>query len=345
MRLCSICDKKIEGGWCKNCHRFVKSYEIANDIRLNERHDLMNDAGCTYHTDTTGHGTKQTAGTNRSTVTRTATASSSANTTKTTGKKTGKKLATVIAVIYFLIMFVGKIFSSFVGEIREFSQGVMEEFGQDEILQGEEVVVPMRSDELTERASKRNLALQELTPVEIEEEDTYVAWYYNPEEIKTLEYPCDDIHIRLDCNEFEQWIVDITDGTCEIYENEFFYGNYLLEYDNESYVQFSSYREYVYAEESYVTVDFDTATERVHRVEFVSVTPEDETLLYYGALIECGAETDWSENEFSKQFADALEEVKDTGFAYLYPAENVMLSVMKNEDYILTRIMPTYETK
>lgn len=343
MRLCSICDKKIEGGWCKNCHRFVKSYEIANDIRLNERHDPTNDAGCTYHTDTTGHGTKQTAGTNRSTVTRTATASSSANTTKTVGKKTGKKLATVIGVFYILIMVVGKIFSSVVGEIREFSQGVMEEFVQDEALLGEEAVVPPENAELAEMVRKRNLALQELTPEEIAEEDTYVIRYYNPEDIKTLEYPCDDIHSRLTCDEFEQWIWEVTDGTCEIYENAFAYGNYLFEYDSESHVQFSSYREYVFDEESYVTVDFDTVTEQVHWVEFVSVTPEDEVLLYYGALIECGADTDWSEGEFSKQFANALEETKDSGYAYLYPAENVMVSVMENEGYYLTQIMPTYE--
>ena len=32
MRLCLVCDNMIEGKWCKNCHRFVKSYESNSSI-------------------------------------------------------------------------------------------------------------------------------------------------------------------------------------------------------------------------------------------------------------------------------------------------------------------------
>lgn len=50
MKLCPVCDKKIKNGtWCKNCKKFVKPYEIADDIHINESHSRGNDAGCDYH--------------------------------------------------------------------------------------------------------------------------------------------------------------------------------------------------------------------------------------------------------------------------------------------------------
>lgn len=50
MKLCPVCDQKIKSGtWCKNCKKFVKPYEIADDIHINESHSRGNDAGCDYH--------------------------------------------------------------------------------------------------------------------------------------------------------------------------------------------------------------------------------------------------------------------------------------------------------
>lgn len=49
MKLCSVCDKKISGSWCKNCHRFVKTYQLPDGIHLNESHNPKNDENCTYH--------------------------------------------------------------------------------------------------------------------------------------------------------------------------------------------------------------------------------------------------------------------------------------------------------
>lgn len=49
MKLCSVCDKKISGSWCKNCHRFVKTYQLPDGIYLNESHNPKNDENCTYH--------------------------------------------------------------------------------------------------------------------------------------------------------------------------------------------------------------------------------------------------------------------------------------------------------
>lgn len=58
MKLCPVCDKKIKSGsWCKNCKKFVKPYEIADDIHINESHSRGNDAGCDYH-----HSTQQYSG-------------------------------------------------------------------------------------------------------------------------------------------------------------------------------------------------------------------------------------------------------------------------------------------
>lgn len=54
LKLCPICDSKIEGTWCKSCHRFVKPIEIKSNIYLNEPHNKYNDKGCEYHNPSQG---------------------------------------------------------------------------------------------------------------------------------------------------------------------------------------------------------------------------------------------------------------------------------------------------
>lgn len=152
MKLCSICDKKIEGGWCKNCHRFVKGYELSEGIHLNERHDPADDFGCTYHTEKTGGVTKTTTSVKTATYTKpvsTVTTASNKTAGKTTGKKKGKGVAIVIAVVYILIMCVGKLLPEIVDAIdsfiEELSYGIEEnDYRDDSIYKEEKVKVPQK---------------------------------------------------------------------------------------------------------------------------------------------------------------------------------------------------------
>ena len=48
MKICPICDKRIEGTWCKNCHRLVTPWVIKDDIYINERHPAKENS-CDYH--------------------------------------------------------------------------------------------------------------------------------------------------------------------------------------------------------------------------------------------------------------------------------------------------------
>lgn len=48
MKICPVCDQKMEGRWCKRCHRFVTPWIIKEDIYINERHPSHDDS-CEYH--------------------------------------------------------------------------------------------------------------------------------------------------------------------------------------------------------------------------------------------------------------------------------------------------------
>lgn len=348
MRLCSICDKKIEGGWCKNCHRFVKVYELSEGIHLNERHDPADDFGCTYHTENIGGVTKTAASVKTATYTKPAsTATTAPNRTagKSTGKKKGKGVAIVIAVVYILIMCVGKLLPEIVDAIdsfiEEMSYGIEEnDYRDDSIYWEEEVEVP--KPELN--VFVRNTELQLLTPEEVLQEDGYTVTYYNPEDIKELGYPCDNTHFALTRKEFEAWLDETVETPYEVYESALAGDHYCFEQDEETWVQFSSYSDYTLAEECYARLDYDTATEQVHMLGFVSSMPEEEVWLYYGALLECAPETEWSEDEFSDGLWNAIKETEETGtYAVFCPSDRTAVNVAESEGNYTIIISPMYE--
>ena len=133
MKLCTICDKKIEGTWCKNCRRFVKTYEISGGIYLNERHDPLNDKGCTYHTDPRTESTKRVVRERTSVNTGPQRTYTSSTTTSTSGtnrsaaQKKGKKIAIIIVVIYILVNCLGLIGPAIVRVVENVSGGYQEE--------------------------------------------------------------------------------------------------------------------------------------------------------------------------------------------------------------------------
>lgn len=52
MKICPICDSKVDGIWCRQCHHFIKPVDINTTMHLNESHDPAHDADCEYHNDT-----------------------------------------------------------------------------------------------------------------------------------------------------------------------------------------------------------------------------------------------------------------------------------------------------
>lgn len=55
MKLCPVCDQEVKGSWCKNCKKFVKPYELSKNAHINTLHDESNDPECDYHGTATGN--------------------------------------------------------------------------------------------------------------------------------------------------------------------------------------------------------------------------------------------------------------------------------------------------
>lgn len=49
MKICPICDKKIDGNWCGSCFKLVTPIHINNGIYINERHPAQTNTNCDYH--------------------------------------------------------------------------------------------------------------------------------------------------------------------------------------------------------------------------------------------------------------------------------------------------------
>lgn len=49
MKICPICEKKIEGSFCTSCFRFVTPWNISDNTYINKSHDGRKDKNCEYH--------------------------------------------------------------------------------------------------------------------------------------------------------------------------------------------------------------------------------------------------------------------------------------------------------
>jgi hypothetical protein len=96
MKLCPICDAKINGSWCGQCHRFVTPVEYRGNIRLNESHERLHDEDCEYHGTTsvyTSEPVYKTSSTH---------APVSGAKAKSEGKRTLRRTVTLIVIVYII---------------------------------------------------------------------------------------------------------------------------------------------------------------------------------------------------------------------------------------------------
>ena len=348
MRLCSICDKKIEGSWCKTCHRFVKSYELSKGIYLNERHNPANDTGCTYHTDSnerstvqpkpsdTGTSTYPTATTARTYSTTSSSTGSSVETQKKSGKKTGK-IAAVIAVVYVIISVVRVIAPLVINELSEEVEKFVEHYEESPEIEPE-----IQPEDISGQVDSyvRNVILQGTAPAEVVQEDGYSIKYYTPEEINKLEYPCDSLHFSMTYTEFEKWLQKNWVSSFETEEDISQYNNYCYEDEDGLWVQFSTYRDYCTTDDFAIRADFDTATGQLHAFGYVSTTDAGNPELSYATLKELDPKTDWTQAQMTEKLNTALEE--EEGYLEFYRSENVEIVFERNENVFSLVYYPVY---
>lgn len=344
MRLCSVCDKKIEGTWCKNCRRFVKTYEISSTIYLNERHDPQNDKDCTYHTDTNNTVTRErvNSGAQRSyTSNRTTYTSSSASasgTNSSAAKKKGKKTALIVVIVYILISCIGTLGPLLVELFDNVSEGFREVVSDNEIQEDEIEFVP---EELEEHFNKeiRDVELDILKPVYQVAEGDYRIDYYDPEEIMEIAYPCDSGHFDMTFDAFEDWLEESWTDVYEYVDDISEYSNYRYITDDYTWVQFSCYRDYYASDDFAIRVEYDTATEQVHAVGFVAREDGMDEGLCYAMLLYFEPDTEWTR----QQFARDVEEAKAEGdYATLYYSEKVHVAFEMNEEAYMLVYYPIY---
>lgn len=334
MKLCTICDKKIEGTWCKNCHRFVKTYDLPSRIYLNERHDPVNDKDCTYHTDTTYTVVREStnAGTQRSYTSTTSTSSS--GTSRSSSKKKGKKTALIVIIGYILVNCLGAIGPAVVKVFDNISEGFREEDSEKNYYddyEDYEDETDLSEEELEEQFNRelRNAALLELTPGYHAEEEDYEILYFNPEDIEGIGYSCDNRHLKMSLEEFESWLIVNSTDSFQYTDDISMYSNSYYISSDHSQVNFTCYRDYYSSSNFMIQADYDTATKLLHGVSFGTNDDGIDMDLCYALLKVFEPGTELTREEFAKE----VEEAKDAGeYATIYYLEEVYVSFTVNED-------------
>lgn len=342
MKLCSICDKKIEGTWCKNCHRFVKTYEISEGIHFNESHDPNNDANCTYHTGGTSQ-RRTTAGTTatRQTYTQTTTQSRSTTGAETGKKKKGKgKLAVILIVLYVLINLIGALVPTITNCVGALTEEFEESFREEEKKDDPFAETPKQED--GPAYEEKLAAVEKLTPLDEAEGDGYVFKYYDPRDIVALGFACDEAHFDVTVPEFDEWLEENWVDEYELEEGISEYSNYFYEGETSTWLSFCLYRDYYADEEFSVRVDYDTATQKLHGFGFAAVDGWDATELYYAALKEFDPETDWTQSFFKRNMKDALNDGGEESVA-LYSSDVLRIEVQQWDGYHSVTFYPAYE--
>ncbi len=355
MKLCSICDKKIEGTWCKNCHRFVKVYDLSDDIHFNTSHDLANDANCTYHgtgnsqgrtasRTTAPHSSNSSSTTStRQTYTRTVSGTQTSAGTAGTGagqKKKGKgKLVVILIILYVIFNLVGALIPTITNCVGALS----EEFA-DRRQEEKQVDTPFSEtpDQVDPEYEEKLAAMEKLVPVETEEEAEYECRYYDPRDIVTLGFACDEAHFDVTVPEFDEWLEEHWTDEYELEEGISEYTNFYYKDEETTRLYFALYREYYVIGEVSVMVDYDTATQKLHRVGFAALDKEEVITLSYEALKEYDPETDWTQSFFKRNLKEALNGELNESVTF-YASDVLCIEAQVNDGYYSVTFYPAYE--
>ncbi len=353
MKLCSICDKKIEGTWCKTCHRFVKTYDLPEGIHFNESHDPKNDANCTYHVNT-----KKTGSTTYTTASRgTGTTVARPNYTQTSAgarttaqnnasdkkKKSKGKIVVILIVLYVAFNFIGAFIPTItncVGALsEEFSKGGREEAGKDDSSNKGKT----ESEDFEEFTYDEKIdAIEELKPLEESAQDGYVFRYYDPRDIAELGFACDEAHFDIIVPEFEEWLNENWLDEYEIEEDISEYYNYYYEDEEYTWLYFSMFRDYYAGDDFAVRVGYDTATRQLHMFGFVATEDVDASSLYISALRKFDPETDWTQRFFQQKIDEVVENGGEQ-YETIYSSDALTVDVQVRDGYYSVTFYPVFE--
>ncbi len=304
MKLCTVCDRELKGRWCKNCRRFVKSYESNASIYEKEVQQKAGEADVRSLDD---------------------------RTQKTAEGKKKKKAAFFGVGLSALLAGAGPFLSDFIDGIQIVSDRMKAEEEANRRYFEEEVMLSDEELEFHRNRFDRKLAIQKLTPADRVLERNHTVFYYHPEDIKELGYFCDEPHADLCLTTFEQWLSEQWKAVYEVTEDSSVYSNLCSAEGETIYFRFATYRDYRGAGDFSVRVDFDTATEQLHCVEFKTKGETPDILLCHNMLRKFDSLTRFTVEDFEVALKEALNRGE---YATLYESKSArVVFVTNNEGY------------
>lgn len=310
MKLCSICDNKIEGKWCKHCHRFVKTYEShASVYEPGERQNFVRISQ------------EDADGNVKETVT--------GETTKTMVKKATKGVLAGGVSLVALLVCAGPYLPDIIDGVKLVSETMKAEKEANQRYFEEEVLISEEERQFYLNRMNRNVKIHELTPAESVIEREHRVFYFHPEDIKRFGYACDCLHFDFGIAELEQWLSENWTDTYRTEEDSSVYSNLRsIEGETERY-RFATYRYYRGDGEFFVQAEYDTATEQLHEVYFETA----ETLPDAKLCHEMVKKFDPLITLTEEAFADDLQEAgsSEEEYTLLYTSECVKVTFLRCE--------------
>lgn len=373
MRLCSICDNKMTGGtWCSTCKRFVKTYEINDEIHINESHILGKDAGCDYHTPnqkpistavpqsrpTHTVSTQTTA--NRTTAGQ-STAGQNANSAQAreaVAKRT--KRVVVLIIVAWILMTVLPILITALSALDGFDLSkIFSEF-QNKATNQETQIETDPSKVTKDLASWKSFcesmgieSVKNLLPDSYKREEEGVVYYFVPKDLSRKgRTSCDYYHFKKNLTTLKEGLVDAYKSSIrysEVYSDVEDNYLYVDKNGNCSAVFDTTYLYELGETEVYVSID--TVMEEIHQVAFYS--DDDESMgetayILLGILASTG---DWTQEELTENIASATENLlaslanEEIGYEILLSSDNFVLELdVQRMDDAANRALYLYPT-
>lgn len=342
MKICPICEKRIESRWCRNCFRFVDPWILPDDVYINERHGDHENGHCEYHDPhidydkqeymKPGYEKRIYGGEKKPAVK-----------LHMTGKvknkqKSSKKTATIFSVVIIAIYIISgtaPALSSFISEVSDLFRDDSAEFSYE---------IRETASAMEEEASLHDYGfLDGMVPVSSEMSGQYISEVYKTEDICAGGVDCSREHMEYYLDEYISILNEISENNSAISADfEKIPGecnNYVLRTEDGQV-------EDTYWEDTYnsqtdfggITLSVDAATLRLHDVYIYSMSESDDFVKAAYDIINSFDDSIFaSVDDFKKEIDDIR---KDTGYGFLFEGDYEYSIYTTQDGYMSLSIIP-----
>lgn len=351
MKICPICEKEIEGSFCRNCFRFVKPWTLHDDIYINKNHDRRQDKNCDYHNPRTeyskqeymqpGYENKIYGSVTKNTRTPSAVPNQPGNQkqrrTENAKKSSGIKGYIAGIIVLLLLVFLKLAYEGYI-DFSCFSWFSKEQ-EPDISYENSAEVSAVEFQEEDEDDTHESIAgyLRTITAVDTVSDHFGTYYYYDPDDIVGLtEYHCDYGHFNMTVDDFKEMFTCFYEQqpqeTQVIRDAQM---NYLVEdLYGEPLIWLETEYKWYYGNFS-VSVSADTASDELHDYEFKCENADDE---FYNMVYM------WCDTQMPGRFesAEDFKEAIDEASGYLYEwydstGEEICFTVFRMADFVTVK--------